>query len=166
MARAPQRGRGLTLAEALLAATVLAITVVAITVPFTAAARNEQVNARMVLATVLAEDLLEEILSKPFRDPDGPGSAGPEPGETGRAQFDNVDDYDGYVEAEGGIVDAAGAPVTDAAATGLSRSVTATYVYVGDQDVTLEPSVVRVVVDVRYHGQPLVTLTRLVYEVD
>jgi len=158
-----QHIEGFTLAEALLAAAVLAMTVTAIVFPFTAAAMNQATEARTTMATLLAEDLLEEILAKPFRDPQGQAQLGPDSGESSRLLFDNIDDYDGYLEAEGNIVSSDSSTVDDPAAVGLSRSVSTTYVYVSGQDGSEPPNFIRVDVIVRYREQPLVSVTRLVH---
>lgn len=50
-------------------------------------------------ATVLADSLMEEILLQAFADPDGINA-----GETGRADWDNVADYNGINE----VINAAG----------------------------------------------------------
>lgn len=107
---------------------------------------------------------MEEILSKPFDDPQGASVPGPEAGETRRSRFDNVDDYHGYAEAPGHIADANGAVINTPASQGLSRSVVAQYVYVSGQDVGQPPTFIRVQVTVTYKGAALVTLTRLVYK--
>ncbi|MFW6133169.1 MAG: hypothetical protein ACOC8F_04675, partial [Planctomycetota bacterium] len=162
----PNRARGFTLAESLLAAAVLAMTVAALTLPFSAAARNAQVGTRRALATALAEDLMEEILAKPFLDPDEPGEPGPDSGEPSREHFDNIDDYHGYVESAGEITTSTGEAVTDDGADGLSRDVTAEYVYVSGQDSASDPDFIRVTVRVARAGDPLVTLTRLVHSLE
>ena len=145
--------------EALLAAVILAMAITAIVMPFTAAAQNEQVDARQTLAVNLAEDMMEEILAKPFQDPDGDSSPGPEKGESKRSQFDNIDDYDGLVET-GGFGDA----VEDQPeANGLSRSVAASYVRLGGQKPDEEPTFIRVSVEVSHNGGGIVQLTRLIY---
>ncbi len=155
--------RGFTLVESLLAATLLAATVAAISMPFTAAARNQQVDARRTVATSLANDLVEEIISRPFDDPDGSSSPGPETGESGRSAFDNIDDYDGYSEAAGEIVDDQGLSISDPAAFDLARRASVTYVYVTGQDTGEWPNFVRIDVVILRKGLPLVTATRLVY---
>ncbi|MHC4982561.1 MAG: type IV pilus modification PilV family protein [Planctomycetota bacterium] len=159
----PKIDQGFTLAESLLAAAVLSMTVAAVILPFTAAAVNQQADARITTATCLAEELMEEILSKPFEDPDGAGALGPEAEEWTRGLFDNIDDYNGYSEAEGEIVSATGNVVVDPAAVGLSRSASTTYVYVSGQDVSQQPDFIRVNVEVRYRDEPLLNLTRLVH---
>jgi len=155
---------GFTLLESLLAATVLAMVICAVTVPFTTGVLNEQVNARRTLAVNLAEEMMEEILAKPYEDPQGASQVGPEPGENRRSRFDNIDDYNGYTESAGEITDVSGEVVTDPAARNLSRHVTAGYVYVAGQDTDEDASFIRVVVQVRYKDQPIATLTRLVYD--
>ncbi|MBS3735094.1 MAG: prepilin-type N-terminal cleavage/methylation domain-containing protein [Phycisphaerae bacterium] len=162
----PNRTRGFTLAEALLAAAVLAITVGAVTLPFSAAARNGRVQARRSLATALAEELMEEVLAKPFLDPDEPGAPGPDAGEAGREDFDNIDDYHGYAESDGDVVWSTGDAVTDDAADGLSRTVAAEYVYVTGQDMGQDPTFIRVTVSVDWRDETTVTLTRLVHSLE
>jgi len=54
-------------------------------------------------AAAIAESYIEEILLKPLTDPDGVD------GETARADFDDLDDYDGLSDA--GAQDQFGAPI-------------------------------------------------------
>lgn len=159
------RRTGFTLAESLLAAVVLVTAITAITLPFAAGARAEQTDARMCLAVNLAQEMMEEILSKPFSDPQGVSVPGPEIGETRRSRFDNVDDYHGYTEAIGQIAAASGAIIRTPASVGLARSVTAEYVYVSGQTPWVDPpTFVRVRVRVTYKGAKMTELTRLVYK--
>ena len=144
--------------EALLASVVLAIVVGAIVMPFTAGAANTAQNARSTIAINLAQDLMEEILAKPFSDPDGS-----EAGETGRSNWDDMDDYDDYSEAEGDIAGFDGVTVDDPASTALTRDVKVEKVYIAGQDQSEEPTFIRIIVDVRYHGEKVVTLSRLAY---
>ena len=160
-----QHAGGFTLLESLLAATILAMAITAITAPFTAGAQNNHVQARRVLAVSLAQEMLEEILAKPFADPDGASSPGPESAEADRSQFDNIDDYHDYTESNGAIADAHGALADGPAAEGLSRSVSTTYVFVTGQDTGEAPTFIRVIVEMSYRDQPILTLTRLVYAI-
>jgi len=156
-----------------MASVILAIAVTAAVMPFMCGARSQDVESRQTLAVSLAQDLMEEILTKPFEEPaDGdqlpePESRfGPDAGESSRSSYSAIDDYHGYTELAGHIVDPAGQVITDAAAAGLSRHVTVSYVYVTGQDVTESPSFMRVVVEVRHNGLPAVTLTRLIHWVN
>jgi prepilin-type N-terminal cleavage/methylation domain-containing protein len=51
-----------------------------------------------VRAALLATDLLAEIQNQPYSDPNQTPGFGKESGETARAQFDDVDDYDSWTE--------------------------------------------------------------------
>ena len=156
---------GFTLLEALFASVILAMTVAAIILPFTLGARNEKIDARKLLAVSLAQEMMEEILSRGFYD-DDPNSAlnaGPDVGETDRIMFDNADDYDGYVETSGNIVDAGGGPILDGEMQGLSRLATVDYVYLSGQDTSESPTFACISVEVAYRGQTLVDLKRLIY---
>lgn len=158
-----KRRTGFTLAESLLAVTLLAVGVVAITMPFTAGAQNEQDDVRRTLGAALAQEMMEEILAKPFNDPDGPSAPGPETGESSRAAFDNIDDYHSYDEPAGSVTDAYGSALSEKGATGLSRHVSVVYVYVAGQDIGESPTFARITVEVRYQGDELLTVTRLKY---
>lgn len=96
---------GLSLLEVLIASAILSIMGVGFIQGFTVLA-NEAGHARERLqAALLAEDLREEILSKPPVDPDQPPLFGREPGEYGNVRM-YLDDRDDY----GGLEDK---PVTD-----------------------------------------------------
>lgn len=155
--------RGFTLAEAMLAAVILTLAVTAMTMPFTAAAANEAVETRRTLASALAQELMEEILTKPFADPQGGMGVGPEVGESPRGGFDNVDDYGGYSEPAGEIVGATGQVVSDPVSQEFSRDTEAVYVYVSGQDTNDPPTFIRVTVTVKYRDSTVARLTRLVY---
>ena len=155
--------KGFTLIEALLAISLLAMGITAITVPFTAAAQNEVEDASQCLGGTLASEMMEEILSKPFNDPQGDSVPGPEVGESSRGNFDNIDDYDDYEESAGSIADAFGSVVTDPAAYNLSRHVDVDYAYVNGQDTDESPTFVRITVEMQQSGQPLLAVVRLVY---
>lgn len=104
--------RGLTVIECLIAVTILAGTVLATSYTVVAAHQQNQSADRAMHAARLARDMLEEIISKACSDPDGGGVFGPEAGETTRAQYDDVDDYDGLSEPAGALKDAEGAACT------------------------------------------------------
>jgi len=124
--RTPRRCRGFTLAEVLLAAAVLAVAVIAITQAVVAGQAASYAALHDSRGLALAEALMEEIVALPYDDPDGGGGLGPEAGENDRTQFDNADDFDGYEESIGDVVDVAGNayPVTFER---FSREVTASF---------------------------------------
>ena len=92
--------KGLTLLEILL--TTLLLTVGTLSL-FSAMAvvKKAEVDTEMItLATILARDIMDEILSKAFEDPDLPsGSFGREELIIPRSNYDDVDDYDGTSES-------------------------------------------------------------------
>jgi len=141
-----------------MALVVLAMTISAITVPFVAAAQNDEVGARLAVATGAAEALMEEILSRPAIDPDGM----PEPPGAPRADFDNIMDYDQMIESEGKLCSANGDLLSEPLASGLSRQVSVEPIFLPGQDINEPPTVLRIVVSVADKGVRIVTLSRLV----
>lgn len=164
------RGRqfrtGVTLLESLLAAVVLAMASAAIIVPFSAGALSTSEEARQTVAVNLAQDLVEEILAKPFGDPDVKWGKEPNPGqddEERREDWDDMDDYDGFSESAGQITSFNGSVVTDPAAAIMTRHCWVKGVYVAGQDTSENPTFLQIIVEVRYRGDTLVKLSRLVY---
>jgi Tfp pilus assembly protein PilV len=107
------RGRGFTLIEALTASVVLTILVLGMVGALNAAYQQSQATSTNSTAIVLAGELTEEIVSKPYSSSDSLGSGGV------RSTFTNVSAYNGYTDAsnaipllEGGAsVDATGSQV-------------------------------------------------------
>ncbi len=149
---------GLTLLEALLAAVVLAMAASAVIMPYAVGAQATMRDARQTLAVNLAQDMMEEILTKAFSDPEGD-----ETGEKDRSSWDDMDDYDGYEEKAGTIRSFDGTLMDDPAATGLSRHVSVVGVYVSGQDTGQPPTFLRITVEIRHNGQTVTSLSRLVY---
>ncbi len=151
-----------------MASTMLAMGASAVLLPFTVGAQNEFEDARRTLALYLGRELMEEIISKPFDDPDGTDDMGPDPAETSRALFDNIDDYDnykdGYKESISSIVGVNDQTIDGVAIEGLQREVDITYIYVSGQDVSEDPNFVRVEVKMEYKGDKILTLRRLVHK--
>ena len=104
-----RRTGGFTLPEVMLASTILLFVVSALTQAVVSGQMHVYEAIREVRATTLAEAMLDEVLAKPYLDPEGGGAVGPEAGEDDRGDFDNVDDFDGFVEAAGDVADFSGA---------------------------------------------------------
>ena len=115
--------RGFTLIEGVIASAVLAAAVVALAASLNAGhmASWEADQGRRAIG--LAEELMEHILCLPYYDPDESSASGPEVGELDVQSFDNTDDFHGYIEAAGGLVDMGG-NAYPAAYQGFTRSVT------------------------------------------
>lgn len=103
-----RRVRGFSLIEVLIATSILSFATIAIVEAVTAGQAVTLDALHRARADALAESLLEEVLSKPYADPDGDAGFGPDAGETTRGDFDNVDDYHGYLESAGALADHAG----------------------------------------------------------
>jgi prepilin-type N-terminal cleavage/methylation domain-containing protein len=117
---------GFTLVESLVAAVVLAIAVVAISVAVSSGHMQSYDAVRGRRAIRLAEEMMEFILALPYDDPQGASLPGPEADEPQRSDFDNMDDFDGYVDPPGPPTDMHGIAYGQEY-EGLSRSVTAQY---------------------------------------
>src|SRR5687768_11667687 len=98
------RRRGFTLAESLIASVVLAAAVVGIAGSLSASYQQSNVRGNLNTALILAQQLMEEIASRPIDPPSGttdqPGWSG---GQTDRTQYDTVDDYNGYTDVSSAI---------------------------------------------------------------
>lgn len=97
-----KQGNGFSLLELLLALTVLGITIVPIIKIFMLTTNLTNFSTKELQASQLAQDLMEEIVSLPYTDPQSPGSFGceeiPVQPENGRLLFDDVDDYAIYTQ--------------------------------------------------------------------
>lgn len=113
--------RGITMVETVLSTIVVSVLL--------AGALSASVSSRGLVSVAdqrrqamwLADELLGEILQKSLTDPQTPGApAGPDTGESKRADFDDVDDYSNWKESP--VAYASGAPIPGAAH--LTRVVT------------------------------------------
>lgn len=111
---------GVSLVEVITAVAVLGIAIPPVVSMFTEVARHSPDDLYQGAAIHAANSLMEEIVSKPFEDPDLPtGSFGAE--EPLRRQYDDIDDFDGYSNAPdalGPLVPAANPSVTSTATAG------------------------------------------------
>lgn len=128
--------KGFSLAEAMIATVVLAIAAAGVLLPFTSGAAVRAEGMRRTLSAKLASDLMEQFINTPFEE--------------------LVVDGGGYVnEPQGQIRDANGAVFSDPAYAKFSRG--ASYEYDASQ-----PFFVIVTVWVKYNGNELVSLSRLI----
>jgi hypothetical protein len=108
--RATARSRGVSIVEAIISIVIIG-TMIVTSVNLVGAARVSDLGmSRLGRADRLAEDLMAEVLAKPYEDTDGAAVFGVETGDgvgktvsiagqsttTGRERFDDVDDYHGY----------------------------------------------------------------------
>jgi Tfp pilus assembly protein PilV len=131
--RRDARATAFTLAEGMMAVVVLAMAVGAMMGPITASYQQTRTVKQTTTAISMAQQLLDEIVSKPFVDPtDLSMTLGPEADELGRSSFDNIDDYHGYHDstdttAADSMKTAAGATITWDSNDIYSRAVTVEY---------------------------------------
>jgi prepilin-type N-terminal cleavage/methylation domain-containing protein len=159
--------RGFTLAEAMMAVVVLSIAAAGVLLPFSSGAVVRAEGMRRTLSAKLASDLIEQIVVKPFRDPDGSTydyNLGPDEGETTFGEFDNLDDFHGYSEPQGQVKDAGGTVFTDSNYSNFSRSVSCEYVYVPQESRTTSPKYILITVRVQYNGKQMASISRLISE--
>jgi hypothetical protein len=148
-----------------MATVVLGIAAAGVLLPFAGGAAARAEGMRRTLAAKLAGDLTEEIINKPFHDPDGSSyyyNLGPDSGETSVSLFDNVDDYHGYTEGQGQTRDAGKSLITDPVYAKFSRDVTCAYVYVPQESGIETPRFICVTVRVYYNGNQMARIDRLV----
>ena len=143
---------------------ILAFAVAGIVMPLMAGTNQSYLSSRYTVAVNLAQALMDEILAKPFHDPQAPSSfnLGPGPGEDTRPELDNIDDYHGLVEPAGGLEDANGQSINEPTLSRFSRYVWAEYVYLPGQDDGDDPTFILVMVQVKDGSMPMVTLKRLI----
>lgn len=116
MSCAATHQRGVTLVELLMSIVVVSIAASSVLgVMAMTAARSADPMIRHQ-ASAIAEAYLEEILLKPLTDPDGAD------GEAARADFDDLDDYDGLLDA--GARDQFGVPIAGLDAYNVAVTVT------------------------------------------
>jgi hypothetical protein len=114
--RVRRQAKALTLVEAMVATLILATAAVAATHAIAAGHMQVYDAAHRAAAIELAEAMMDEVLRLPYNDPGGNV-------ESGRSQYDNLADYNGFSESRGQITDLSGAAY-DGKYQVFSRSVT------------------------------------------
>ncbi len=130
------KNKGFSLAEAMIATVVLGIAAAGMLLPFTSGAAVRAEGARRTLAAKLAGDLMEEVINTPF-------------GEI-------VSNYN-YTESQGQVKDVSGAVFTDSNYANFSRGVSCEYA-------AGQPFFIIVTVWVKYNGNEIISLSRLISE--
>ena len=91
-----RRGAGFTLVEALMAVVIVSGVLVAALGTFGAIGKARKNQVDRTAAYGLANQLLAEVMQCYFKEPGGGTTLGTDAGETARAAYDDVDDYNGY----------------------------------------------------------------------
>jgi hypothetical protein len=123
--------------------------------------RGQQHMAEQSRGWLLAQELASEILACLYEEPDGTPLFGRETGEssTSRAQYDDVDDYNGWQSAPPRERD--GTPLAELA--GWQRSVSIAWVSLADpaQAMASEQGVKRITIEVRFRDEVITLLTAI-----
>ena len=98
-----REGKAFTLIEALIASFVVAVATVGVSSMLAATSQQSGAMNDSSISQALARQLMEEIASKPIEDSTGAISLGHETGETSRALYDQIDDYNGYSDTTSSI---------------------------------------------------------------
>lgn len=158
----PRSARALSLVEVVISIAIVGGLLAASLSGVGGLARARAIADERDTAALLAQELLAEINSRLYADPDTAARVfGPEPGEAigaSRALFDDVDDYNGLVESS--VVRRAG---VDAVHPGWSRRVEVAWapIYSPDQDFGGDTGLKRVTVIVMKGTKPVLTVSGL-----
>jgi Tfp pilus assembly protein PilV len=120
----PYRG-GYTLAEAMIASVVLAAAVIGLGGLLAASSQQSAARGDTTSGLTLAQQLMEEIASKPIDPPSLPNRPGWSSGQTDRTQYDTIDDYNGYTDLSNSLAMRDGNAI-QAGKTNSNNSVTRT----------------------------------------
>ena len=141
-----RKRKGFSLAEAMMATVVLGIAAAGVLLPFTAGAAARAEGNRRTLASMLAADLVEQIISTGFD----------------RIDANIVADYYGYSEAQGHITDAGGVEFIDSKYANFSRTASWDYKFMPEASDATSARFILVTVKVYYNGKEIVKVDRLV----
>ncbi|MEM8783153.1 MAG: prepilin-type N-terminal cleavage/methylation domain-containing protein [Planctomycetota bacterium] len=108
--RRPTRPRpaGFTLAEVLIASAILAFAAAALSQAVLSGQAHTYHALHEAKAVSLLQSTMDEVLTRPYADPDGDTTPGPDAGETDPTLFDALDDYEGLARDAGSLTDAHG----------------------------------------------------------
>ncbi|MEO2013245.1 MAG: hypothetical protein ABGZ53_02640, partial [Fuerstiella sp.] len=157
----PKR-RGITLIEVSVSSVLVGMIVVTSLKCLAMSVHTSGAAVNRTQANLLAEDLMEEILEQDYSDPDDTPVFGIETAESTsvRADWDDVDDYDGWSASPPQNVD--GDSIENAK---WKRLVTVQHVRVSNLNTVLNDSndkgVKRIIVSVEYDGETVVELTAI-----
>jgi MSHA pilin protein MshD len=110
---AARHSPGFSLLEVTVASVLVGVLLVAAMRTIGASAFAQSQAAERATGEFLADGLMAEILGKCYQDPDGNAVFGPEPGESTKKDFDDVDDYQGWSESPPQFADGTAVPGFD-----------------------------------------------------
>jgi len=150
-----------TIIEAVMSTVIVAVMLVAALNTVGASRLTQHKASLAVRGRLLAEALMSEILNESYKDPDGTPVFGAESGESTatRADFDDVDDYDGWTASP--PTDKNGTPLVNGA--DWRRAVTVQWIDPASpaQVLPAESNAKRITVAVSYRDVPQATLVAI-----
>jgi type II secretory pathway pseudopilin PulG len=154
--------RGFTIIEAVVSTLIVGLMLAAALQTAASSVTTQAKLARRAQGRLLADALMTEIVQQNYEDPSGPVVFGPESGESaglGRAQYDDVDDYDGYTETQLQQKDGTASPDC----SGWKRIVTVRWVTQANlaQTSVTETRVKRIIVEAQFNSATAGTRTAL-----
>ncbi len=168
-ARSPRtRTRGFTLAESAISLVIVSVMMCGALTAVATAARGGRLEADRQRGLQLAEQLMAEILSKGYSEPDSTvATLGPLPAEAigNRSLFDDVDDYHDWKEPQStedvGLEYADGTPIPQT--QGWERNVDVFHVSKANLNVNcgVDQGLKRILVEVRHNGREVARLVTL-----
>jgi len=94
IAKRPAARLGSSLAELIVATAIVGVMITAALESIGMVYRTRRLSANRLTGPGLAQELMAEVMSMPYEDPENPGGGiGLESGESNRSTFDDVDDY-------------------------------------------------------------------------
>src|SRR5687768_9375594 len=94
------RAGGFTLVEAAISIVIVGVMLTASLNVIGSIGRTRKGQFEQQQGAAMAEQLLSEIVRMSFNDPEGGAVTGADTGETGRAAYDDLDDYHGWTETD------------------------------------------------------------------
>jgi MSHA pilin protein MshD len=147
-------GGAFTLVESLICIIIVGVMLTAALRAVGASSATQAKASNRAVGGMLAQSLMDEILQQAFEDPTSP-SFGPEPGETSRALYNDVDDYNNLTETPPKNLD--GTAISNL--SGWSRSVLVEWANLSNlnQHVTSDTGIKRITVTVTRNSQTIAT---------
>lgn len=160
--RTSKNRSGFTLAETAIATLLVGMLLIVAARGVGVSIMLQSRTANQSAAGLLAEALMSEILQLPYQEPTGTASFGPESGETGssRANYDDVDDYHGWLDSPPKYKDGSTMPVSGT----WQRRVTVEWVTLNNvmQTSAAESGMKRITITVARNGTNVSARTALV----
>lgn len=150
------RTTGLSLIESSISIVIVGVMFAAVLNLVGSSQATEYANIHRNRGLVLAQDLMEEILARPYWDLAAQAGMGPGAGEVDRMTFDDVDDYKDWSESPPTNRDATAIPW----AAGYEREVTVKWRRVNNLNANsaTETGIKWIRVEVRYKGKTVADL--------